>query len=266
MAACAWVALPGAVAQEAEPTGTRSGAAARVLRLIDDPSARIQRALSADSINAPGGLWNAAALLQAELSDEEKLEIILAGIRGDRAQRGVRRSTVRFSRARNQRYDSGRQRRGGASRHRQQASRIRNSSGRAAVRGATREAREALRDSALTAREHRQAIAEAVREAAAAERQAAIERARQQQLARDAALGIDGEARAAMDAELATLRARADSLSRQAGAARRALRSFHAERAGAGALTPAQREVIRLHEALGRLLQSRSRRDLSRKR
>ncbi len=257
-AACMFVAAPSALAQQAGPDTRPTGIAARILEHINNPSTEVQRALSADSLRTPGGLWNAAALLQAELSADEKEQIIAAASQRGRRWRGQRRPSLRSSRGRNQRNDSGRRR--------QQASRSRDFRGGSIAREASREAWEALKDSALTVQERRDAIAEAVREAEEAERQAAAERARAQLFARDAALGIDAETRTAMDAELEALRAAADTLRQQANAARQALRTFRAESNSTDAFTPAQQEVTELHAAIGRLIQSRSRRNLSRNR
>lgn len=266
IAVFAGAGTPVAVAQEAEPPGAGSRAAERILRLVDGPSPALERALSADSLRAPGGLWNAAALLQAELGDRERQRLVAAGSRRGGMWRGERRHAARSARGRKQRYDSGRQLRGEASRGRQQVRRSRNFRDGARSREAARAARQTLGDSALTVRERRRAIARAVREQAAGERRAAAERATAERRSRDAALGIDSETRATADAELQALRARFDSLRQQADTARRDLRSFRAKSAGTEGFAPDQKQVIQLHAALGRLLQTRSRRNLSRKR
>ena len=257
--------VPSGVAQEAE-SGAGSGAAARLLRLVGDPSPALARSLSRDSLRAPGGLWNAAALLQAELTDVGRQRFISAGFRLCGRWRGERRHEARFAHERSQRYVSGRQRHGRALRNRQQMIRSRNDREGGLRRGAAREAWHVLRDSALTVRERRRAIAGAVRDKASAERQAALKRNSAERHARDAALGVDSEDRAALDVELNALRARFEALQQQADSARRAFRSYRAESAGTEGYSPEQKQVIQLHAALGHLLRACAPRDLPRRR
>ncbi len=278
---CAFGRPEAAVAQRQDISrNQRRSAAVRLLASVDNPSTELKAALTRDSLHVPGGLWRAAALLQAELSAEQKKRIIGFG----KEQKARFRQQGRRERTGRPKFRGPRQetRRVGARAWQQDGTRrdvfadpggtdFRDIQLDAAQRSAVRKAWAALRDSALTVQARRDAMAQVVHDAMTPEQHAARERRESRQMAttdaRNTALGLDAQKRASIAAVRETTRLRADSLRSQVQALRESSRSLRKEHAAAMSdlWTPAQQEIMQLQASLSRIVAAGSIRSRSRK-